>query len=85
MNTKKAPIFDQEDVNRLAFLNWEKDGCPHGRAQDYWLEAECQLRATWPMLVKEHAPKRRRKTVTIKLKAVDPQETALRLRASRHI
>jgi hypothetical protein len=68
MNTRKAPEISQEEINRLAFLNWEKDGCPSGRDVDYWLEAEIQLKATWHLLVKEHGHNAGRKSVTIKLR-----------------
>ena len=61
MKAKRAREFSHEDVSRLAFLNWEKDGCPHGRSLDYWLEAESQLQATWHLLVREYAPKGSRK------------------------
>jgi hypothetical protein len=59
MKAKRAREFSHEDVSRLAFLNWEKDGCPQGHAINYWLEAEQQLKATWRLLVKESAPKKR--------------------------
>jgi hypothetical protein len=54
-----AQESNHEDVQRLAYLNWEKDGSPQGRAIDYWLEAEQQLKATWPFLRQEPAPKKR--------------------------
>ena len=49
--------FGYEEIAHLAYLNWQKDGClsedacPSGRALDYWLDAECQLKATWHLLV----------------------------------
>jgi len=59
MKVKKAQEFSREDIGRLAYLNWEKDGCPQGHATNYWLEAEQQLKATWRFLVKESARKKR--------------------------
>jgi hypothetical protein len=43
--------FGHDEIAHLAYLNWQKEGCPSGRALDYWLEAECQLKATWHLLV----------------------------------
>lgn len=43
--------FTRDEIAHLAYLNWLKDGCPSGRDLDYWLEAECQLKATWHLLV----------------------------------
>lgn len=53
--------FTRDDVSRLAFMNWEKDGCPRGRDLDYWLEAEQQLKATWHLLARECRPNKSRK------------------------
>jgi hypothetical protein len=55
----KAREFSHEDINRLAYLNWEQDGRPQGSATAYWLEAEQQLKATWRLLIKECSPKKR--------------------------
>jgi hypothetical protein len=44
-----------DEISRLAYLSWERDGCPVGRAEDYWLEAECQFNATWHLHLKENA------------------------------
>ena len=50
--TKAAKTeFGHDDIAHLAYLNWQRDGCPPGRALDYWLEAESQLRATWHLLL----------------------------------
>lgn len=46
----------QEEIRRLAFIIWEKDGRPQGRDLEYWLQAESQLKATWHLLVREHSP-----------------------------
>ena len=85
MNTRKAPNISQEDINRLAFLNWEKDGCPQGRDVDYWLEAESQLNATWQMLVNELASKTTRKGVSVRLGPPVQRKTATRFKATRRI
>jgi hypothetical protein len=29
-----------QDIETLAFFIWEKQGRPHGRAMEHWLEAE---------------------------------------------
>jgi hypothetical protein len=63
---EKAAGFSRNDVSNLAFLNWEKDGSPQGRSLDYWLEAECQLEATWHLLVREYETKRSHKATVEK-------------------
>jgi len=35
-----------EEIARLAYQAWEKDGRPAGRDMEYWLQAETQLRLT---------------------------------------
>jgi len=42
--------FNQDDIARLAYLNWQKDGSPQGRDMAYWLEAETQIKATWHLV-----------------------------------
>jgi len=84
MNTRKLTKFNKEEVNRLAFLNWEKDGRPQGRDVDYWLEAESQLMATWHLLVKDLAPKTSRKTEVAKFKPGATSKMVFRPRAARH-
>lgn len=69
------PDFSREEVSRVAFLNWEKDGCPHGRDLDYWLEAEHHLKATWHMHVGEHVPHKGHATSAEK----KPRRAALRM------
>jgi Protein of unknown function (DUF2934) len=29
----------EEDIRKRAYLMWEQDGCPEGRADDYWQQA----------------------------------------------
>jgi|HubBroStandDraft_5_1064220.scaffolds.fasta_scaffold318887_1 hypothetical protein len=43
--------FSRDEIAHLAYLSWKKDGCPLGRDLDYWLETECQLKATWNLLM----------------------------------
>jgi hypothetical protein len=53
------PMVSHEDIAHLAYINWQKDGCPHGHDETYWLEAERQLRATKHLLsheIKQRAP-----------------------------
>lgn len=58
MNAKKTPAentgISTNEIAHLAFLNWHKDGCPQGRDQQYWLEAEIQIKATRHLLASEH-------------------------------
>jgi hypothetical protein len=62
MSAKKPLDFSREDIKRLSYLNWEKDGYPQGHADAYWLEAEQQVKATWRLLVKECAVIKRTST-----------------------
>lgn len=38
------------EIEHLAYFNWWMDGCPAEHDLKYWLEAECQLKATWHLL-----------------------------------
>ena len=44
MKTNEQSTLAHEKIARLAYHLWERDGCPSGRDQDHWLEAERQLR-----------------------------------------
>ena len=56
MTSKEIPALNHDEIARLAYLNWEKEGRPHGRDQKYWLEAEQQIRATGDLLINELSP-----------------------------
>jgi hypothetical protein len=56
MNSESANAIHHHEIANLAFLNWHRDGCPTGRDQHYWLEAEHQIRATKHLLVGEILP-----------------------------
>jgi hypothetical protein len=65
MKAQKAQKLNHGDIQHLAYLNWEKDGCQHGLAINYWLEAEQQLKESWRLLIQKPAPtKRTTKTQT---------------------
>jgi Protein of unknown function (DUF2934) len=51
MTSKEIPAISHDQIARLAYLNWEKDGRPQGHDQRYWLEAEQQIKATRHMLI----------------------------------
>lgn len=36
---------DVDEIRHRAFQLWNQDGCPEGRAIDYWLRAEAELAA----------------------------------------
>jgi hypothetical protein len=36
----------QEQIAVCAFAIWEREGCPEGRADEHWHQAEVQLRQT---------------------------------------
>jgi hypothetical protein len=42
-NGFSAPTGDE--VALCAYLIWQKEGCPEGRAKEHWLQAETQLLA----------------------------------------
>ncbi|HTV41816.1 MAG TPA: DUF2934 domain-containing protein [Candidatus Sulfotelmatobacter sp.] len=48
--------INHDEIARLAYLNWEKEGRPHGDDQKYWLEAEQQIKATGHLLISELSP-----------------------------
>jgi hypothetical protein len=52
---KDSISINRDEIAHLAYLNWQKDGCPQGRDQAYWLEAEHQLKATKHLLAVAHA------------------------------
>jgi len=62
MASTKA-TFGHDEIARLAYLNWEADGRPHGRDQHYWLEAEAQIKATWHMIATARSATRAAKAV----------------------
>ena len=43
--TKKNSPAKETRIRNLAYMLWMEDGCPEGRAQKHWLEAEDMLRA----------------------------------------
>jgi hypothetical protein len=44
--SKDVPEDIKERIRKLAYLMWEAGGCQHGRALEYWLEAERRILAT---------------------------------------
>ncbi len=58
------PEMDPMDVAACAYLIWEKEGKPHGRDVEHWLQAETLLRAMHvvePRADKESAPAARKR------------------------
>ena len=45
MSTESTTPPTPEEIARCAFLIWEQEGFPEGRALEHWLEAETQLHA----------------------------------------
>ena len=39
--------WEQEEIRALAHSIWEKQGCPEGRTEEHWHEAEELFRAKW--------------------------------------
>jgi hypothetical protein len=44
--TQDVPEEIKERIRKLAYFMWEAGGCQHGRALEYWLEAERRILAT---------------------------------------
>ena len=40
---KDSGAADAEEIRHRAYVLWHEDGCPEGRAMDYWLRAEAEL------------------------------------------
>jgi hypothetical protein len=51
--TDNLKNINPSEIARLAYFAWERDGRPHGRDQEYWLQAEKQIQATQQLLVSE--------------------------------
>jgi len=49
----KNIVINYDEIARLAYQHWERDGRPNGRDREYWLEAEQQLKATKHLLLAE--------------------------------
>ncbi len=44
--------ISHEEIARIAYLLWEEEGRPQGRAKDHWLRAEAVLREKWKVSAK---------------------------------
>ncbi len=64
-------------IAQLAYLNWQKDGCPAGRALEYWLEAESHLKATWHLLHDEIKTQTNVKSQSIRIKRPSMRRAAV--------
>ena len=51
MITNEATFINHDEIARLAYQHWERDGRPNGRDREYWLEAEQQRKATKHLLL----------------------------------
>lgn len=56
METIGKNLSDSHEIARLAFFNWQKDGCPAGRDLDYWLAAEGDISALEQLPSAEREP-----------------------------
>jgi hypothetical protein len=43
--TQPHPGLSHDEIARLARRIWQQEGCQSGRDEEYWLQAEQQLRA----------------------------------------
>lgn len=46
-------VLNPQEIALLAFLAWEREGCPPGNEDRIWREVEAQLAATRALLVQE--------------------------------
>jgi len=56
MTVNESSPIPRDEIAQLAYLNWQRDGRPLGRDQEYWLEAEQQLKATKHLLLAGDLP-----------------------------
>jgi hypothetical protein len=62
--------FDEAAIRERAYALWQQDGGVHGRADQYWYQAEREIRAAslsstaQPTLAQSKQAPRRRKTAT---------------------
>jgi hypothetical protein len=66
----KTGTINHNEIAHLAHQAWMRDGCPHGRDLNYWLEAESQLKATKHLLLTEGEVKGSSKRRISKARAV---------------
>ena len=85
MTSNESPQISHFEVSRLACLNWQMDGCPHGRDLDYWLAAERQLKAPQSPQFKNGKPQTNGITETKPLKAKTARKAAARQEPGRKI
>src|SRR5262245_24449559 len=65
--------FDEAAIRERAYALWQQDGGVHGRADDYWYQAEREIHAAspssptaQPTLAPKKAPRRRETTTAPK-------------------
>lgn len=53
--TLETAAIDFSEIHRVAWLTWERDGCPKG-VMAYWLAAERLVRANGPLPANDGPP-----------------------------
>lgn len=57
MKTKETEDINRDEIARLAYLKWEREGRPEGRSLQHWLDAEQVLRTAKHFVADDdHAP-----------------------------
>lgn len=74
----ETSTINHEETAHLAYLNWQKDGCPAGRDLAYWLEAEQQLKATKHLLAVANEAQANGPKAAAKPKTKGPRKPSLR-------
>jgi len=72
--TDQKTALSQDEIAKLAWQLWEKEGSQHGRDQEYWYRAEQQLlaasqkeitRANNPAPARKNPPARARNSIRL--------------------
>jgi hypothetical protein len=78
MTANETSAMNHDEIARLAYLNWERDGRPHGHDQKYWLESEQQINATGHLLISELRPPPNQSPVGAKSEPIGKPKTPRR-------
>jgi Protein of unknown function (DUF2934) len=51
MPNDSRPTPSEDEIRNRSYLIWEREGCQHGKSEEYWLRAktelEAELEANW--------------------------------------
>lgn len=52
-NSQKTGIPTEDQIRDRSYLLWEREGCQHGKSEEYWRRAKAELEAE--MEAEQHA------------------------------